>query len=64
MKAEKIEDAHNFKRMIKQDFRLTQNTVDEIHDRYVGFINENYFPKTYTHSTDHIINKPTNDTHS
>jgi len=58
MKPEKIEDAHNFKRMLNNDCNLTNGTANYIHEAYQSFINENYVLKEEKTHMDYILNKP------
>lgn len=57
-KPEKIEDAHNFKRMIDTDSGLSKMRSEFIHEQYQSFINENYVLKAEVTHIDHIINTP------
>lgn len=55
---EKIEDAHNFKRMLNNDNGLSTFQAQNIHESYESFINKNYVLKAEKSHMDHILNKP------
>lgn len=56
MKAEKIEDANLLRMDIAQITGLEPFEVDEIHEKYVRFININYQLKTDITQQDFILN--------
>jgi hypothetical protein len=59
MKAEKIEDAHNFKRNLNIDAGLGKFTAEKVHEQYQSFINDNYVLKqTEVTNEDYIKNRP------
>jgi hypothetical protein len=56
MKTEKLEDANLLKMDIAEIGGLTPKTLNEIHSKYVSFVNVNYTPKTEVTPLDFMLN--------